>query len=118
MPTTIYHNARCSKSRETLAILREAGIEPIIIDYLNVPIHKDTLRKTIATMQLSVRDVLRSGEDAYARMALQDAGKSDDELLDAIIANPILLNRPIVVTDMGARLCRPPELVFEILPNA
>ena len=115
MTTTIYHNPRCSKSRATLALLREAGIEPDLIDYLNTPLNKAALRKTIAASGLSVREVLRSGEEAYKRLSLQDEGLSDDALLDAIIANPILLNRPIVVTDMGARLCRPPELVHEII---
>ena len=118
MNTTIYHNPRCSKSRATLVLLREAGIEPDVIDYLNTPLNRETLGKTIAATGLSVHELLRSGEEAYKRLALFDEGLSDAALLDAIIANPILLNRPIVVTDKGARLCRPPELVHEILPSA
>lgn len=117
MTTTIYHNPSCSKSRATLALLREAGIEPDIIDYLDAPLHKETLRKAIAATGLSVREVLRSGEEVYKRLALQDEALPDAQLLDAIVANPILLNRPIVVSDTGARLCRPPELVYEILPS-
>lgn len=115
MSTQIYHNPRCSKSRTTLALLREAGIEPEIVVYLNTALRKDVLIDTIAATGLSVRDVLRSGEEAYKRLDLGDKNLSDDALVDAIIANPILLNRPIVVSAKGARLCRPPELVFEIL---
>ena len=115
MNPQIYHNPRCSKSRATLVLLREAGIEPEIIDYLNSSLRKEVLLDTIASAGLRVRDVLRSGEEAYKRLGLGDKAVSDDVLLDAIIANPILLNRPIVVTDKGARLCRPPELVLEIL---
>lgn len=118
MNPQIYHNPRCSKSRATLALLRQAGIEPEIIDYLNTALRKEVLLDTIAATGLCVRDVLRSGEEAYKQLGLGDKAISDDALLDAIIDNPILLNRPIVVTDRGARLCRPPELVLEILPTA
>ncbi len=117
MNPQIYHNPRCSKSRATLALLREAGIEPDIIDYVNTPLSKVALRDTIAATGLSVRDALRSGEEAYKSLGLADERIGDDALLDAIIANPILLNRPIVVTDRGARLCRPPELVQELLAS-
>lgn len=115
MTTTIYHNPRCSKSRATLALLREAGIEPEIIEYLNTPLNKEALRTLLAAAGLSVRDALRSGEEVYKSLALHDQALSDAALLEAVIANPILLNRPIVVTANGARLCRPPELVYEIL---
>lgn len=118
MTPYIYHNPRCSKSRATLTLLLEAGITPNIIDYLNVPLHKETLSKDIASTGISLREILRSNEDAYKQLCLQDRALSDTELLDAIIANPILLNRPIVVTEKGARLCRPPELVHEILPSS
>tara|TARA_R110002167_G_scaffold29239_4_gene97851 strand:- start:97106 stop:97462 length:357 start_codon:yes stop_codon:yes gene_type:complete len=118
MNPQIYHNPRCSKSCATLALLREAGIEPEIIDYLSTALRKEVLLDTIAATGLCVRDVLRSGEEAYKQLGLGDKAIRDDALLDAIIANPILLNRPIVVTDRGARLCRPPELVLEILPTA
>ena len=97
MNPQIYHNPRCSKSRATLALLQEAGIEPEIIDYLNTELRKEVLLDK--------------------RLGLADKTIGDDALLDAIIANPILLNRPIVVTEKGARLCRPPELVLEILPT-
>tara|TARA_R110001592_G_scaffold176111_3_gene415568 strand:+ start:1006 stop:1374 length:369 start_codon:yes stop_codon:yes gene_type:complete len=117
MNPQIYHNPRCSKSRATLALLQEAGIEPEIIDYLNTELRKGVLLDTIVATGLCVRDVLRSGEEAYKRLGLADKTIGDDALLDAIIANPILLNRPIVVTEKGARLCRPPELVLEILPT-
>lgn len=118
MTTTIYHNPRCSKSRATLALLREAGIEPNIIDYLNTPLDQQALLETIAAAGLSVRDVLRSDETLYKSLALEDRSLSDAALLEYIIAHPILLNRPIVITGKGARLCRPPELVHEILPSA
>lgn len=115
MTPKIYHNPRCSKSRATLALLQEAGIEPEIIEYLNTPLQKQMLRADIAATGLPVREVLRSGEEDYKRLGLANTALSDSALLDAIIAHPILLNRPIVVTDKGARLCRPPELVYELL---
>lgn len=118
MTTTIYHNPRCSKSRATLALQHEAGIEPEIIDYLNTPLHRATLRKTLLAAGLSVRNALRDGEAVYKSLGLHDLALSDEALLDSIIANPILLNRPIVLTEKGARLCRPPELVFEIIPSS
>jgi len=116
MTPQIYHNPRCSKSRSTLAILREVGIEPDIIEYLKTPLSKAELLDIVAATGLSVRALLRSGEQDYKRLCLEDTALSDSFLLDAIEAHSILLNRPIVVTDKGARLCRPPELVHEILP--
>lgn len=118
MRVTIYHNPGCSNSRGTLAILREHGIAPKIVEYLKTPLTRDELRALIAKLDIPVRDLLREKEAAYAQLDLADPAKSDDELLDAIVAHPILMNRPIVVTPLGARLCRPPEKVLEILPDA
>lgn len=116
MTATIYHNPRCSKSRATLALLQEAGVEPDIIEYLKVPVDRAALAQVIADSGLSVREFMRSEEDEFKRLTLDDPALSDAALLDAIVAHPILLNRPIVVTEKGVRLCRPPERVFEILP--
>jgi arsenate reductase len=116
MTVKIYHNPRCSKSRATLALLNEAGIEPEIIEYMKVPLEKGILRDVIVATGHSVSEILRSGEDEYKRLNLGGEYHDDSALLDAIIAHPVLLNRPIVVTEKGARLCRPPELVHEILP--
>jgi arsenate reductase len=114
---TIYHNPGCSNSRETLAILREQGIAPEIVEYLKTPLSKDELRALIAKLDIPVRDLLREKEAAYAELDLANPATSDDELLDVFVAYPILMNRPVVVTPLGARLCRPPEKVLEILPD-
>ncbi|MBC5766067.1 arsenate reductase (glutaredoxin) [Ramlibacter albus] len=114
---TIYHNPACGTSRNTLAIIRHAGIEPTVIDYLKAPPTRALLRKLLADAGLSVRDVLRSKEPVYAELKLADAHWTDDELVDFIGQHPILLNRPIVVTPLGTMLCRPnSEVVLEILP--
>lgn len=114
---TIYHNPSCSASRNTLAIIRKAGIEPTIIEYLKTPPTKAQLRKLIADAGLSVREILREKEALYTELRLSDAGWSDDQLLDIIGQHPILMNRPIVVSPLGTKLCRPqPEAVLEILP--
>lgn len=115
METTIYHNNRCSNSRGALEILRENGIEPKVVDYLAHPPSKDELRRIIAAAGLSVRAAMRSKEARYAELGLDDAALTDDQLLDAMVANPVLINRPFVVTGKGTRLCRPPETVNEIL---
>jgi arsenate reductase len=115
MDTTIYHNARCGTSRNTLALLREHGIEPNVVDYLVTPPSRDELRAMIAKSGLSVREAIRSKEALYAELGLDDPALSDEALLDAMVANPILINRPFVVTPKGVRLCRPSELVNEIL---
>jgi|SRR5690625_992429 len=112
---TIYHNPRCSKSRETLALLREKGIEPTIVEYLKTPLNADQLRQLFAQANLSVREAMRTGEDEYKELQLADDSLSDDELLAAIEKHPRLMNRPFVVTEKGARLCRPVEIVNEIL---
>jgi arsenate reductase (glutaredoxin) len=116
---TIYHNPSCSTSRNTLAILRHAGIEPTIIEYLKTPPTKAELRKLLADAGLSVRDILRSKEPTHAELGLADPKWTDDQLLDFIGEHPILMNRPIVVTPLGTKLCRPQsEAVLEILPVA
>lgn len=113
--TIIYHNPKCGTSRNTLALIRNAGIEPQVIHYLETPPSREELVQLIAACGLSAREVLRSKGDVYDELKLDDAKWTDDELLDFMIAHPILINRPIVVTDTGTRLCRPSELVLDIL---
>jgi arsenate reductase len=115
MAITIYHNPRCSNSRGALALLQEAGEAPEIVDYLANPPSREQLRDMIARAGLTVRGAMRTKEAAYEELGLGDPSVSDDKLLDAIVAHPGLLNRPFVVTPKGVRLCRPPELVREIL---
>jgi arsenate reductase len=112
MPVTIYHNPGCSNSRGALAILRAHGIEPVVVEYLKTPPDRAALKALVAKMGVAVRDVVRFKEAAAAGIT---PDSSDDVLLDALAAHPVLLNRPIVVTDKGARLCRPPETVSELL---
>ena len=116
-PVTIYHNPKCGTSRNTLALIRNAGIEPQVIRYLETPPSRDELAQLIAACALSVREVLRSKGDVYDELKLDDAKWTDDELLDFMVAHPILINRPIVITATGTRLCRPSELVLDILPQ-
>ena len=111
----IYHNPRCTKSRETLALLRDAGIEPTIVEYLTDPPTAKRLRELIKAAGISVRDALRTDGPLYAELGLDDPALSDKALIDAMAHNPSLIQRPFVVTDAGVRLCRPPELVREIL---
>jgi arsenate reductase (glutaredoxin) len=114
---TIYHNPGCGTSRNTLAMIRHAGIEPTVIEYLKTPPTKEQLRKLLADAGLSVRGILREKEALHAQLRLADPGWSDDQLLDFIGQHPILMNRPIVVTPLGTKLCRPKsEAVLEILP--
>lgn len=112
---TIYHNPRCSKSRQTLALLRAHGIEPKILLYLDSPPDKETLKTLIKKLDLSVRDVLRKGEEAYKSLHLKDESLSTEALLDAIVAHPKLLERPIVVLGGRAILGRPPENVLQLV---
>jgi arsenate reductase len=114
--TTIYHNPACGTSRNTLAILRHAGIEPNVVEYLKTPASKEQLRKLIADAGLPVRGILREKGTPYAELGLADPKWSDEQLLDFIVQHPILMNRPIVVTPLGTKLCRPSEEVLEILP--
>ena len=116
MNVTIYHNPACGTSRNTLDLIRHAGIEPVVIEYLKTPPSKEDLAKMIADAGLSVREAIREKGTPYEELGLADPALSDDELLDAMIATPILINRPLVVTDMGTRLCRPSEVVLDILP--
>ena len=114
---TIYHNPACGTSRNTLEMIRNSGEEPRVILYLQTPPSRDELVKLIADMGIPVRDLLRKNVDPYAELGLDDAKWQDEQLIDAMLAHPILINRPIVVTPLGTRLCRPSELVLDILPN-
>ena len=113
--TTIYHNPACGTSRNTLALIRNTGEEPTIIEYLKTPPSKQTLIQMINDAGLSVRDAIRQKGTPYTELGLDNPQLSDDALIDAMLANPILINRPFVITDKGTRLCRPSELVLDIL---
>ena len=117
MTITIYHNPDCGTSRNTLAMIRQSGVEPVIIDYLKTPPTRARLIELAVAMEAPLRSLLREKEAAYKELGLDDHSLSDDALLDAIEVHPVLINRPIVVTDKGTRLCRPSEKVLEILPN-
>lgn len=117
-PVTIFHNPACSNSRGALALIRERGIEPEVIDYLSAPPSAPRLRELIAAMGITPRALLREKEAIHAELNLADPAWSDDELIGFIVQHPILMNRPIVETPLGTRLCRPPETVREILPPA
>ncbi|MGE8208117.1 MAG: arsenate reductase (glutaredoxin) [Stenotrophomonas rhizophila] len=116
MNAVIYHNPNCGTSRNTLAMLRHVGIEPEVIDYLAHPPSRARLIELITAAGLSVRDAIRQKGTPYDALGLGDAALSDDALLDAMLAHPILINRPFVQTALGTRLCRPSEVVLEILP--
>jgi len=118
MTVTIYHNPDCGTSRNTLAMIRQGGTEPTVIEYLKTPPSRERLRELIEAMGISVRALLREKGTPYKALGLDDPKWTDDELLDFMMAHPILINRPIVVTPKGVRLCRPSEAVLEILPNA
>jgi len=113
----IYHNPACGTSRNTLALIRAAGIEPEVIEYLRDPPTRERLLELIATAGLTVRGVLREKAPPYEELKLADSVLTDEQLLDAIEMHPILINRPLVVTSKGVRLCRPAERVLEILPQ-
>ncbi|MCX2534664.1 arsenate reductase (glutaredoxin) [Plesiomonas shigelloides] len=115
---TIYHNPECGTSRNTLALIRNSGIEPEVILYLQTPPDRATLQQLIQAMGISVRTLLRQNVAPYAELGLAEDKFSDEQLLDAMLAHPILINRPIVVTPIGTRLCRPSEVVLDILPQA
>lgn len=116
MNATIYHNPACGTSRNTLALIRHAGIEPVIIEYLKDSPSRDELVALIRDAGLGVREAIRAKEAKYAELGLDDPALSDDALLDAMLAEPILINRPFVRTDRGVRLSRPSEVVLDILP--
>jgi arsenate reductase len=113
---TIFHNPGCGTSRNTLALIRHAGIEPTVVEYLQHPPSKAELRRLLNDMGLPVRALLREKGTPYAELGLGDAKWSDEELLDFIVQHPILMNRPVVATPLGTRLCRPSEAVLELLP--
>lgn len=118
MNVTIYHNPHCGTSRNTLALIRNAGIEPAVIEYLKTPPDGPTLEALIARMGVPVRQVLREKGTPYADLRLDDARWTEAQLIEFMVRHPILINRPIVVTDLGVRLCRPSEAVLDILPAA
>jgi len=113
MDVTIYHNPGCSNSRKALELIRERGLKPVVIDYLKTPLKRGELEALVGKLDVPLRDLMRSKEPVYAELNLASAG--DGALLDAIVAHPVLLNRPIVVTPKGAKLCRPGETVLELL---
>lgn len=115
-PITLYHNPHCSKSREVLALLRHAGVEPRVIEYLKDPLTPEQLASLLKALCLGARDLLRTQEAVYATLDLGNPQWSEQELLAHLAAHPILMNRPIVVSPLGALLCRPPERVLDLLP--
>jgi arsenate reductase len=117
MTVTIYHNPACGTSRNTLAMIRASGEEPEVIEYLKTPPGRQRLSELIAAMGIGTRDLLRAKETLHAQLGLGDETLTDEQLIDAMLQHPILINRPIVVTEKGVRLCRPSEVVLEILPN-
>ncbi|VVE03626.1 arsenate reductase (glutaredoxin) [Pandoraea terrigena] len=117
MSVTIYHNPACGTSRNTLALIRNAGIEPTVIEYLSAPPDRETLQTMIRDAGLTVREAIREKGTPYAELGLADPSLTDDPLLDAMLAHPILINRPFVVTPLGVRLCRPSEVVLDILAS-
>ncbi|MCC7247667.1 MAG: arsenate reductase (glutaredoxin) [Lysobacter sp.] len=116
MQAEIWHNPACGTSRNTLALIRHAGIDPRIVEYLKTPPSKARLAEAIAAAGLTVREAIREKGTPYAELGLDDASLSDDALLDAMVATPVLINRPFVLTPKGARLCRPSEVVLDLLP--
>ncbi|WP_114973594.1 arsenate reductase (glutaredoxin) [Rhodoferax ferrireducens] len=114
---TIFHNPKCGTSRNTLALIRNSGVEPRVIPYLQTPPTRTELVALIGALGTPVREVMRAKEAVYQELDLDNPKWTDDELVDAMLAHPILINRPIVVTPLGARLCRPSEAVLDILPQ-
>ena len=117
MTSLIFHNPKCGTSRNTLAIMKASGENPEVIEYLKTPPSRDYLVELLAKMQISPRELLRSKEPVNDELGLDNPELSDDQIIDAMMAHPILINRPIVVTNKGAALCRPSERVFELLEN-
>ncbi|PST25397.1 arsenate reductase (glutaredoxin) [Mesorhizobium plurifarium] len=117
MNVTIYHNPACGTSRNTLAMIRNAGIEPTVVEYLKTPPSRSELQTLIAAAGLTVREAVREKGTPFNELGLDDPSRTDEELLDAMLAHPILINRPFVVTPLGTLLCRPSELVLDILPD-
>lgn len=118
MTITIYHNPECGTSRNTLAMIRQSGEEPEVIEYLKAPPSRERLVELLAAMEMTPRQLLREKGTPYAGLGLGDPKWTDDELIDFMLAHPILINRPIVITPLATKLCRPSEAVLDILPNA
>ena len=118
MSITIYHNPDCGTSRNTLALIRNSGAEPTVIYYLETPPSGDELRQLLAAMGIPVRALLRKNVEPYDALGLAEDRFTDDQIIDFMLQHPILINRPIVVTPLGTRLCRPSEVVLDILPDA
>ena len=114
---TVYHNPACGTSRNVLAFIRERGIEPTVVEYLKTPPGREGLKKLIQQMGVPVRDVLRRKGTPYDELGLDDPKWTDDELMDLMLTHPILINRPVVVTPLGVKLCRPSETVLDLLPD-
>jgi len=114
---TIYHNPKCGTSRNTLALIRNSGVEPVVIEYLNTPPSKAVLEGLINAAGMTPRELLRAKEEIYSELGLDDPKWTDEEIIDVMLQHPILINRPLVVTSLGTKLCRPSELVLEILPD-
>jgi len=114
----VYHNPACGTSRNTLGLIRNAGIEPHVVEYLKTPPTRELLAQLIARAGINPRQLLREKGTPYAELGLGDTSLSDDALLDAMMAHPILINRPLVVSPLGVKLCRPSEAVLDLLPSA
>lgn len=114
---TIYHNPACGTSRNTLEMIRNSGVEPTVILYLETPPSRDELQKLITDMAMPARELLRKNVEPYEQLALDEDRYTDDQLIDFMLQHPILINRPVVVTPLGTRLCRPSEVVLDILPD-
>ncbi len=117
MSITIYHNPACGTSRNTLAMIRNTGEEPVVIEYLKTPPDRATLKRLIAATGMTTREVMRRKGTPYDELGLDDPKFTDEQLVDLMLQHPVLINRPIVVTPLGTRLCRPSELVLDILPK-
>ncbi|MCK1361566.1 arsenate reductase (glutaredoxin) [Bradyrhizobium sp. 199] len=117
MTITIYHNPACGTSRNTLAMIRQSGTEPVVVEYLKTPPSRETLKELSAEMGVPIRALLREKGTPYKELGLDDPKWTDDELIDQMLAHPILINRPIVVTPKGTRLCRPSEAVIDLLEH-
>ena len=118
MSITIYHNPNCGTSRNVLALIRNSGVEPEVVEYLKTPPGRDKLIELVAQLGIPVRELLRQKGTPYDELQLDNPALTDDALIDAMVAHPMLMNRPIVVTPLGTRLCRPSEAVLDILPQA
>jgi len=117
MSITIFHNPACGTSRNVLALIRNSGVEPVIVEYLKAPPSRERLRELVVAMGIGVRDLLRRKGTPYDDLKLDEAHWTDEQLIDFMLQHPILINRPIVLTPLGSRLCRPSEIVLDLLPD-